>query len=203
MKVGVIDFGAGNLRSVEAALKYLKADYFITGEPGPLKNADKIIFPGVGEASSAMRMLDERSLSDGIRDLAASGKPLLGICIGCHILLERSEENNTKCLSLIPGEVKKFPRMKNYKIPHMGWNEVVPKKDHPLFYGIPEGSSFYFVHSYYPEVSSEEYQIGETEYGITFTSAFGKDNLLALQFHPEKSGQVGLTLLQNFLNISF
>lgn len=198
--IGVIDYGAGNLRSVETALRHLGAEFFVTPVPENLDRAGRLIFPGVGEAASAMKVLKSTGLGDAISRFFESGKPLLGICLGCQIVLEKSEERNTTCLGLVPGEVKKFPGGMGLKIPHMGWNTVTPTDDHPLWKGIHRGSSFYFVHSYYPENVGGDFVMAETEYGLSFSSAIRRDNLVATQFHPEKSGEVGLKLLSNFLD---
>ena len=198
MKVGVVDYEAGNLRSVETVLKHLGADYIISNNPDLLFKSDKIIFPGVGEASSAMSVLKRDSLDEFIKSYALSGKLILGICLGCHIILDKSEEGNTGCLSLIPGNVVSFKKEAGLKIPQIGWNNVSSEKDHFLFKGIPRDSSFYFVHSYYPEVE-DVYSIGKTDYGTVFSSAVAKDNISAVQFHPEKSGRHGIKLIDNFL----
>lgn len=197
--VGVVDYEAGNLRSVETALNHLGADFFISERPEDFQRADRMIFPGVGEASSAMSVLIKTGLRDAVLDFAASGKPLLGICLGCQIVFTSSEEGSTACLDLIPGVVRHFPRKNGYKVPHMGWNSVRFPEGHPLFRGIPQDTSFYFVHSFYPAPAYEEHRLGLTEYGISFASAAVRDNLAACQFHPEKSGRYGLRLLENFL----
>lgn len=197
--VGVIDYGAGNLRSVETALDYLGAEFFVTPVPENVNRAERLVFPGVGEAASAMEVLTRTGLGEAITRFYESGKPLLGICLGCQIVLERSEEGGTSCLGLVPGEVKKFPGDMGLKVPHMGWNPVNPTKDHFVWRGIPWGSSFYFVHSYYPETAGKHI-LAETDYGRPFSSAIRRDNLVATQFHPEKSGEVGLKLLSNFLD---
>ncbi len=198
MKVGVVDYEAGNLRSVETVLKHLGADYIISNKPEVLFRSDKVIFPGVGEASSAMSVLKRDSLDDFLKSYAQTGKLILGICLGCQIILDQSEEGPVDCLSLIPGKVVSFKKEYGLKIPQIGWNSVESVKDHFLFKGIPRGSSFYFVHSYYPE-ASDKYSIGRTDYGITFSSALSRDNISAVQFHPEKSGRHGIKLIDNFL----
>ncbi len=199
VKIGIVDYEAGNLKSVETALRYLHADYFISSDPSVLKKGDKIIFPGVGEARSAMRILSERGLDQFIKDFFKSGKPLLGICLGCQIVLKSSEENSTYCLGLVPGVSREFSVEMGLKIPHMGWNQVSIKGSHYIFRDIPDNGSFYFVHSFYPELDKSSQVIGSTEYGIEFSSAFSVDNLVALQFHPEKSGPFGLKILDNFI----
>jgi glutamine amidotransferase len=199
--VGVVDYQAGNLKSVETALRFLDAHFFVTRHPEEIEKADRLIFPGVGEARAAMTVLDESGLGSAIVEFFRSGKPLLGICLGCQIVMERSEERDAGCLGLIQGTVERFPPSLGLKVPHMGWNQVHPSQNHPLFKGIRAGSSYYFVHSYYPAPSDEALVLAETEYGITFASALEKGNLRAVQFHPEKSGKVGLKLLANFLDL--
>ena len=201
MIIGVVDYNAGNLRSVETALKYLDAEYIISPDPEKLLKTDRIIFPGVGEAKAAMEAVRERGLDEGLRSFAASGKYLLGICIGCQIFLESSEERNTECLGLVLGRVKRFPGNMQLKVPHMGWNEVSPRQNHPLFHNIPSGTSFYFVHSYYPEVTEKANELAVTEYGVVFSSGIVQDNIMAVQFHPEKSGEYGIRMLRNFLKM--
>ena len=198
--IGVVDYHAGNLKSVETALRFLKANFFISANPGDFKKADKLIFPGVGDAHAAMNVLKKTGLGDAIREFFTSGKPVLGICLGCQIVLTHSEERDTPCLDLIRGEVIRFPSITGYKVPHMGWNQVKHGNRHPVFKNIPENSSFYFVHSYYPKPENDGCRASETEYCIQFCSAVQKDNLIAVQFHPEKSGKKGLLLLSNFLN---
>ncbi|MBN1696285.1 MAG: imidazole glycerol phosphate synthase subunit HisH [Spirochaetales bacterium] len=198
-RVGIVDYRAGNLRSVETAFRYIGSDFFISGQPEDFRSASHLVFPGVGDAGAAMRVLKETGLGQAIREFYTSGKPVLGICLGCQIVLSRSEEGNVECLDLIRGTVVRFPERPGFKVPHMGWNQVKDASGHPLFDGIPERSSFYFVHSYYPVPESTADCIGETEYGVTFASAICRDNCAAVQFHPEKSGERGLRLLGNFL----
>jgi glutamine amidotransferase len=197
--VAVVDYGAGNLRSVENALRHLGADFFVTARPEELRVASGLVFPGVGEARAAMDALRETGLGEGIRDFLASGRKALGICIGCQIALGRSEERDTPCLGIVEGVARLFPKAPGLKVPHMGWNQVRYRQDEPLFRGIPQGASFYFVHSYYPSPEREEDAVAWTEYGIRFASAIRRENLSAVQFHPEKSGPHGLRLLANFL----
>ncbi len=201
MKIGVIDYEAGNLKSVETALKYCSIDYFVSDKPKDFKKADKIIFPGVGEARAAMDVITKKGLDEEIIMQVEKGKHFLGICIGYQILFEKSEERDTECLRLIPGTVKRFPEKKGCKIPHMGWNEVLVGKEteSPLFVKIPEKSSYYFVHSYYPSPRDDENVLGSTEYIISFAACYRKNNLVAVQFHPEKSGEAGLQFLKNFV----
>ena len=201
MKTGVVDYKAGNLRSVELALDHLSVDYIVSDVPEDLAGVDRLIFPGVGEARSAMANLEERGLAQCIQDFAASGRPLLGICLGCQILMTESEERDTPCLDIFPGKVRRFDAEMGLKIPHMGWNQVWHRNRHRLFDGIPDGASFYFVHSYYVDPAAHDVEITDTDYGITFTSGVAKGNVVAFQFHPEKSGRYGLTLLENFFRM--
>lgn len=197
--VGVVDYNAGNLKSVETALHFLKTDFFISSHPGDFFKANKLIFPGVGDAQAAMQVLHDTGLGEAIREFYNSGKPILGICLGCQIILTYSEERSTHCLDLIKGQVVRFPSTPGFKVPHMGWNQVLHLNRHPIFNNIPEKSSFYFVHSYFPKPDNDELIAGETDYAVRFASAIQKNNLFAVQFHPEKSGKKGLMLLSNFL----
>ncbi len=197
----VVDYEAGNLRSVELALKHLSADFFISNKPEELLKADKMIFPGVGEAYSSMAVLKKTGLDDAVKEFVSQGKPAFGICLGCQIFFDFSEERDTECLGIIPGRVREFSKDMGLKVPHMGWNQVRHEGIHPMFNGVPENSSFYFVHSFYPDAEKEENIAGYTEYGIQFSSAAFKDNVFITQFHPEKSGEVGLKLLSNFIAV--
>ena len=202
MRVGVVDYDAGNLRSVQTALRHLGADYTISGEPRDLAAVDRLIFPGVGEAASAMAVLKARGLDTLILDFAASGSPLLGICLGFQILMDHSEERDTRCLGVLEGDVRRFAgNRRRLKIPHMGWNTVAQRQEHRIFAGIPDNASFYFVHSYYVAPASQRIVIGATEYGAEFTSAAAHGNVVAVQFHPEKSGEHGLAMLRNFIEL--
>ncbi len=199
MKIGIVDYDAGNLKSVETALSFLGADYFVSGDPDILTRSDKLIFPGVGEAGSSMKVLKNRGLDSLLRDYFKSGKPFFGICLGCQIVLDSSEENDTECLGLVPGTCREFSQNIGLKVPHMGWNQVEHRRSHYIFKDVPNYASFYFVHSYYPELKNPQTTIAVTEYGITFTSAFSIENLVSVQFHPEKSGPFGLKILDNFI----
>ncbi|OPY90001.1 MAG: Imidazole glycerol phosphate synthase subunit HisH 1 [Syntrophus sp. PtaU1.Bin208] len=201
--IAIIDYQAGNLTSVYRALRWLKQDCQITRADEVLDGASHIIFPGVGAAGEAMAHLRQTGLDKTIVRLAREGKPLLGICLGTQIIFDYSEENDTPCLGILPGEVKRFPDDLAYdgmrlKIPHMGWNSVSFRGDHPVFRGIPTNAEFYFVHSFFPRPKREENVLGTTSYGIDFSSAVGSKNVVAVQFHPEKSGRPGLMLLENF-----
>ena len=197
--VGVVDYGAGNLKSVETALRHLGADFFISSSPEELLTSARLIFPGVGEAGTAMRVLRGRGLDEALVTFARSGRPMLAICIGCQVVLDSSEEANTTCLGLLPGKVRQLPARRGWKVPHMGWNQVHLRRDHEVFRGILSGSSFYFVHSFYPVPETKTDILAETDYGMVFPSVIGRDNIVATQFHPEKSGPEGLRLLANFL----
>ena len=201
MKVGVVDYDAGNLKSIESALNFLKIDFIVSKDPQELMAMDRLVFPGVGEARAAMTVLVERGLDRLIVSFAQSGKPLLGICLGSQILMDFSEERDTRCLGIFRGEVHQFSKDLGVKVPHMGWNQVNHRNRHPIFKGIPDGSSFYFVHSFYVKAGSADLEIADTEYAISFTSGIAQKNVIAFQFHPEKSGKHGLLLLQNFFEM--
>lgn len=199
--IAIIDYKAGNLTSVRLGLEYKGIECEITNDPVKILAAERVIFPGVGAAGEAMRNIKELGLLEPIRAVVAKGTPFMGICLGTQIIFESSEEDGgTECVGLVPGTVKKFtPADPMCKIPQMGWNTVELKTAHPLFEGIEDCSEFYFVHSYYPSPSDASYIIGETEYAdVRFASAVGKGNLFATQFHPERSGRIGLKLLENF-----
>jgi imidazole glycerol-phosphate synthase subunit HisH len=195
--IGIIDYGMGNLRSVEKAFAFLGHDAFVSPDAGKLLSAPGLVLPGVGAFGDAMHELEQRQLVEPIKQWVRAGRPFLGICLGCQLLLDRSEESpGIDGLGIIPGEVVRFPD--NVKIPHMGWNDVAFRQDHPILRGVNEGSFFYFVHSYYLRPRSDEEILMVTEYGSTFVSSVASGNLVAFQFHPEKSSQDGLRLLENF-----
>jgi imidazole glycerol-phosphate synthase subunit HisH len=199
---GIVDYNAGNIRSVELALVSLGIEYKISKKPGDLVNADKLIFPGVGEAKFAMKELRSSGFDSFLRDWAASGKPLLGVCLGSQIIFEHSEEGDTDCLGLVQGTVRRFPehfRDKGLKVPHMGWNDITFQNGGSrLFEGIPENSDFYFVHSYYIDPADRSVVTATTDYGFAVPCAIKKNNVEAVQFHPEKSANWGLRILSNF-----
>lgn len=199
MLVGVVDYEAGNLKSVQTALGFLKTNFIVSKNPDVLKDCDRLIFPGVGQANTAMQVLNRSGLGKTIINFFQSGKPILGICLGAQIIMEKSEEQDSTCLGIIAGRVVRFPKKRGYKVPHMGWNQV-KHQSHSIFKGIASGSSFYFVHSYYPQPSHKDIIIARTDYMHDFPSALCFKNLIACQFHPEKSGKVGLKLLKNFLS---
>ena len=202
--IAIIDYRAGNLKSVERALRKLGFLCSITQDREELLGSARIVFPGVGAAGRAIADLRRLGLDKVLIQAFETHKPILGICLGAQIILDRSEENNTQCLGLIAGEVKLFPNPLSseeegrLKIPHMGWNSVHLVKEHPVLDGIMPSDEFYFVHSYYPVPASDRYVIGTTRYGIEFPSIIGHNSLLAMQFHPEKSGAPGLKILKNF-----
>lgn len=199
--ITIIDYKAGNLTSVQLAFKHIGVDVRITQDPAEILSAEKVVFPGVGAARSAMQNLHDLGLVEPLKQVVANGTPFLGICIGMQLLLESSEENEgTQCLGLLPGTVKQFkPSDPLCKIPQMGWNTVKQTIAHPIFDGVEDESEFYFVHSYYPSPADKDVIIGQTDYAdAVFASAAGKDNIVATQFHPERSGRIGLKLLENF-----
>lgn len=202
--IGIVDYGAGNVTSVMRALSHLGIPCFISNNPLSLARASHLIFPGVGAAGNAMGNLRRMNLDTFIIDWVTQGKPLLGICLGTQIIFEYSEENETRCLGLVEGCVKRFPTHlkdeKILKIPHMGWNSVIFLREHPVFAGLPGGCQFYFVHSFYPAPDREDVVVGVTDYGISFCSALARNNIVAVQFHPEKSGRLGLMVLDNFFH---
>lgn len=185
---------------MENALRHLGAPYLVTSRPADLAAAEALIFPGVGEAAASMAELRRTGLDAAIPRFVASGRKVLGICIGCQVIFERSEERATECLGIFGGSVVRFSAEAGLKVPHMGWNAVHFTRSHPVFDGIPQDAQFYFVHSYYPDPTDRSLVAGETEYGGLFPSCIAKDNLVAFQFHLEKSGPMGLRLLGNFLS---
>ena len=203
--LAIIDYKAGNLTSVERAVRHLGGDCKITRSLEEIARADRLIFPGVGAAGASMDNLRSMGLDQAIKDAVGQGKPVLGICVGCQIIFEKSEEDLTDCLGLIPGMAKRFPvdhkdqDGNRLKVPHMGWNGIKWLKPHPVFAGLPEEAEFYFVHSYYPQPANAENSLGVTNYGLDFTSAVAKGSLVAVQFHAEKSGRPGLKILENFM----
>jgi glutamine amidotransferase len=196
--IAIIDYHAGNLRSVERALMHLGIECRITLSPQEIRSARQVIFPGVGAAGKAMETITSSGLDAVIRETAARGTPFLGICLGTQIILDESQEGNTRCLGIIPGTVRKFPERSGVKIPHMGWNTLQKRIDHPLLAGIDPDAQFYFVHSYYPDPAREDDVAACTTYGIRFASMIARGSVAAVQFHPEKSGGPGLKLLRNF-----
>jgi imidazole glycerol-phosphate synthase subunit HisH len=205
--VAVIDYGMGNLHSAAKALEKVAPDakVIVTPDAKTILSADRVVFPGVGAIRDCMGEILRLGLDDVVRE-AAQSKPLLGICVGMQSLMTRSEENGgVNCLNLFAGQVKFFgadlydQRGEKLKVPHMGWNQVWQTRPHPLWNGIVDGARFYFVHSYYIQLDDANLMTGRCEYGVPFTAALGRENVFAVQFHPEKSQSAGLKLLQNFM----
>ncbi len=196
--IALVDYGTGNLRSVEKALTAVGAEVSLTSDPGVILGADKVLLPGVGAFDDAMSELAERGLAEIIKNTAARGIPLLGICVGMQLLFEESEEHGCHIgLGLLPGRVQRF-EMTGFKIPHTGWNRILPSCDNPLIHNLPPGAYAYFNHSYFCEATTAD-TLAYTEYGSPFSSIVGRGRLYGVQFHPEKSQQVGLTILRNFV----
>jgi glutamine amidotransferase len=204
--IAIIDYDAGNLTSVARAVAHLGISCVITKAADEIRAAQRIIFPGVGAAGAAMESLKGSGLDRVIKEELADGKPILGICLGSQIILTHSEENDTVCLGIIDGSVRAFPPSsqssegQKLKIPHMGWNGIHVEKPHALLAGVRAQDEFYFVHSYYPAPQDSDCVIAITDYGISFASILGFNNLFATQFHLEKSGRPGLKILENFCN---
>jgi glutamine amidotransferase len=213
-KVAVVDYGMGNLRSVTQAVMHVAADAGVevvwARTAQEVMDADRVVLPGQGGMRDCMQDLHACGMFDAVMH-AAANKPLMGVCVGMQMLLDHSQELDTPCLGLIPGDVVKFelvgqlqPDGSRYKVPQMGWNQVwqtahgVPR--HPVWGDVPDGSYFYFVHSYYAKPSDISHSVGETDYGQRFSSAIARDNIFATQFHPEKSAEHGLSLYRNFLH---
>lgn len=201
--LGIVDYKAGNIQSVRHALDFLRIEYAISDTPKNLENTSCLMFPGVGNASYAMERVKKAGFDSFLKERAAQGIPLLGICLGAQILFDYSEENDTPCLGLLKGKVKLFKSIKdfpaNLKIPHMGWNDICyTKNTAALFKGIPDRTDFYFVHSYLICPENEAIVSAYADYGINVPAAVHQNNIYACQFHPEKSGTQGLRILQNF-----
>jgi len=206
-RIAVIDYGMGNLHSVAKAAEHVMEpgdEVRVTDDPAYIQNADRVVFPGQGAARDCMAAINQHHVRQAVLDAAAS-KPFLGICMGLQVLMESSEENGgTDLLGLFPGRVRFFGLQHEsgglaLKIPHMGWNRVHQAHEHPLWVDIPQGSRFYFVHSYYVDPEERALSAGTTDYGVNFTSVLARENLFAVQFHPEKSADHGLQLLANFV----
>lgn len=195
----IVDYDAGNLRSVQRACQRVGLEGQISSCPEDLLKADRVIFPGVGTATSAVKTLKDTGLGEALVEYFKSGRPLLGICLGAQIVLAHTTEGDKDCLGLIEGGCEKFQFENNdLKIPHMGWNSIEIVQDHPLLKDITPGDEFYFVHSYFARPAHQENIYCLTEHGISFCSALGRENLFATQFHLEKSGEIGLSVLKQF-----
>jgi glutamine amidotransferase len=197
--IAVIDYGAGNIRSVVNAIGKLGHDVNVTSNPAEILGAAKVILPGVGAAADTMEGLRKLGLVEPVKRIIAEDRPFLGICIGQQVLFTATEEGGwSECLGIFAGTVRKLPV--GLKIPHMGWNQVRQRVAHPIFEGVPDNANFYFVHSFYADPDDKSIVIGTTDYGVTINSVIAKGNLVATQFHPEKSGDAGLKVLDNFIN---
>jgi len=199
MRIAVVDYGMGNLRSVSKALEHVapQAEVLVTAEPGAISSSERVVVPGQGALPDCMRQLEASGAREAVVE-AAARKPFLGICIGLQMLFERGEEGDAAGLGLLPGRVPRFA-LTGLKIPHIGWNEVAQARPHALWAGIPDRSRFYFVHSYYPAPRDAALTVATAVYGAPFTCAIARDNIFAVQFHPEKSQSAGLQLLSNFV----
>jgi glutamine amidotransferase len=199
--ISIVDYGAGNLRSVTNAVTKLGYQPKLVTTARDILAAEALILPGVGAAAHTVTSLKQLELDHAITDYIAQGRPFLGICIGLQVLLDSTEEGvGHACLGIVPGAVKKLPA--GLKTPHMGWNQIKQRIQHPVMQGVPDGANFYFVHSYYVEPEDRSLVAGETEYGVNFCSLLIRDNLIATQFHPEKSGELGLRIYDNFIKLA-
>ncbi|CAM3879393.1 imidazole glycerol phosphate synthase subunit HisH [Bacillus cereus] len=197
--IAIIDYGMGNIRSVEQALKYIGAEYIVTDDIEEILRSDGVILPGVGAFPKAMDVLEKKDLVYVLKEVGSSGKPLLGICLGMQLLFEKSEElQNCNGLNLLPGVIRKLKVP--YKIPHMGWNELKKEGEISLWNGVEDGSFVYYVHSYYADCPNE-IVYGASEYGVKVPGFVAKGNIFGAQFHPEKSGEIGMQMLKNFKEV--
>ncbi len=196
--IAIIDYGAGNLRSVSNAVALLGYDAHITSSPNEVLSAEAVFLPGVGAAADTVSSLMSHGLDKALREVITRDTPFFAVCVGLQVLFEETEEGGgSQCLGLLPGKVRKLPP--GLKVPHIGWNNVRQAKNHPLFEGVADDAFFYFVHSYYVEPIDGSMIIGTTDYGLAFASAVSRGNMVATQFHPEKSGAAGLKMYDNFL----
>ena len=201
--ITVVDFDAGNLHSVDRALRAVGQRTLLTSDPRDVERAQALVLPGVGSAQDCMRKLGARGLIQPLKEYAPSGRPFLGVCVGLQLLFDGSEEGGgVECLGIVPGMVRRFPNKAGLKVPQIGWNAVSFRGHHPLLRDIPDGSYFYFVHSYYADPADPEITIGSAEYGVDFAAIVSRNNVLATQFHPEKSADFGLRIYANFGRIA-
>jgi glutamine amidotransferase len=202
-EIVVVDYDAGNLRSVQRALEAVGQRPLVTSDPRAVERAEALVLPGVGSAQDCMRKLVARDLAEPLKDYAASGRPFLGVCVGLQLLFDGSEEGGgVECLGILPGMVRRFENRDGLKVPQIGWNAVTLKYDHPLLVGIPGGTYFYFVHSYYADPADAEVTLAQAEYGVDFAAIVARENVVATQFHPEKSADMGLRIYANFGRIA-
>ena len=199
LQISIIDYDSGNLRSVAKALEKYGVDPITTSDSDIILKSDAVILPGVGSAPSAMQALSNRNLIEPIKQYIALGKPFFGICLGLQLLFNKPDEGDSDCLGVISGNVRQLSS--GLKVPHMGWNSIDIKKTHPILEGIPSGEFFYFVHSYFVVPQESGDITATTDYGEVFCSIYAKDNLIATQFHPEKSGDIGLRIYKNFIDM--
>ena len=199
LQISIIDYDSGNLRSVAKALEKYGVDPITTSDSDIILTSDAVILPGVGSAPSAMQALSNRNLIEPIKQYIALGKPFFGICLGLQLLFNKTDEGDSDCLGVISGNVRQLSS--GLKVPHMGWNSIDIKKTHPILEGIPSGEFFYFVHSYFVVPQESGDITATTDYGEVFCSIYAKDNLIATQFHPEKSGDIGLRIYKNFIDM--
>ena len=200
MSIAIIDYGVGNLRSVEKAFTSQGIDAVVTSDEKQLRAADKLVLPGVGAFKACMDGVKARGFDELVLDAAKAGKPIIGLCVGLQMMFDEGHEFGVhKGLGLMPGRVVKFPE--KLRVPHIGWNQVEFKRDHAVFSGLPSQTFFYFVHSFYVESADQTCVLGETDYGMRYASICGRDNIVGVQFHPEKSQSAGLKLLKNFASM--
>jgi glutamine amidotransferase len=200
--IAIVDYGMGNLRSVQKAFERLNVEAQIVSDPDVASKADKIVLPGVGAIADAIAELERTGMDAVVRESISSGKPFLGVCLGFQALFESSEENGTtRCLGILPGRVVRFPAFPDLVVPHMGWNRLVFQKEVPIYQGLSEDDLVYFVHSYYAIAGEKSDVATTTDYGLDFCSSVARDNVFGVQFHPEKSQAVGLRILQNFADL--
>ena len=206
LAVVIVDYGAGNLRSVRRALEHAGATAIVSADAQVVAEARALVLPGVGAAADTMEKLRERGLVEPLLQAIGAGRPFLGVCMGMQALFDLSEEGGSHpCLGVLPGRVVRFPvgePMSRMTVPHMGWNTIEPVVEHPLLAGIDAGAHAYFVHSYYPAPDDPTIVVAETEYGVRFPSVVAKGNVMATQFHPEKSGRAGLRIYENFVALA-
>jgi imidazole glycerol-phosphate synthase subunit HisH len=202
-EIVVVDYDAGNLRSVQRALEAVGQQVRVTSDPRAVYAAEALVLPGVGSAQDCMRKLAARDLVAPLKEFAASGRPFLGVCVGLQLLYDGSEEGGgVECLGILPGTVRRFPAEAGLKVPQIGWNSLSIRAQHPLLEEVPDGTFFYFVHSYYADPSNREQVVATADYGVDFAAIVAHDNVVATQFHPEKSADPGLRLYANFGHIA-